>query len=196
MEFLLIIFAYLMGSIPSGYIIVKKFKGFDIRTQGSGNIGATNVRRVCGTKMAVASGVSDLLKALIPTIVADLLFRFNVIEGNKPMILSLVALAAILGHNYTIFLNFKGGKGVATTMAAFGYILPIPMAISLVTFKLLKYATPIISIRSMTLGVVLFASTLILGYPKEYVLATFAAGALIFWRHRANIKRIIEGTEK
>lgn len=196
MTYFLIILAYLMGSIPSGLLIVKAFKGIDIREHGSGNIGATNVRRVCGYKYAVPSGVCDLLKAFIPTVITDMLFRFNIVEGNRAFVLCAVALAAILGHNYSIFLKFKGGKGVATTMAAFFYILPIPMIIALAFFIFLRYITKIISIRSMTLGIVLFISTCILGYSKEYIIATFIACALIFWRHKANIKRIIDGTEK
>lgn len=196
MPILLIIISYLLGSIPFGLVVVKCVKGIDIREHGSGNIGATNVRRVCGTKIAVISGVSDLLKAFIPTLIARLLFAFNVLTGNEPLIVSLVALAAILGHNYSIFLKFKGGKGVATTMAAFGCILPIPMAISVVIFILLRYVTKVISIRSMVLAITLFLSTLLLGYEKEYIIATLVAGLLIFWRHKANIKRIIEGTEK
>lgn len=196
MPIVLIIISYILGSIPFGLVVVKAIKGIDIREHGSGNIGATNVRRVCGTKIAIISGVSDLLKAFIPALITRILFAYNVLTANEPLILSAVALAAIIGHNYSIFLKFKGGKGVATTMAAFGCILPIPMAISLVIFILLKYVTKIISVRSMILGVSLFLSTLILNYDKAYIIAALIASLLIFWRHKANIKRLIEGTEK
>ena len=173
---LLVIFSYLMGSIPTGYILVKKTLNKDVRDYGSGNIGATNVKRVAGDKLSKITAICDMLKAIIPV--------------------SLVAIAAILGHNYTIFLKFKGGKGVATSAAAFMVALPIPFLITAVVFFGLKLFTKIVSIRSLSAGVTLFISTLLLGYDKYYVCATLFACILVFWRHKSNIVRLAKGQEK
>ncbi|GAB6169480.1 glycerol-3-phosphate 1-O-acyltransferase PlsY [Clostridium carnis] len=193
---LLILFGYIMGSIPSGYILVKKYRSIDIRKFGSGNIGATNVKRVAGKKLGFITTVCDMAKALIPLITTDILLHFEIITINRALALTLVGVFAILGHNYTVFLKFKGGKGVATTVAAFAYILPIPMIISASVFLGLKLFTKIVSVRSMILGTTLFLSTLLLGYNKIYVYGTLICCILIFWRHKANIKRLLKGEEK
>lgn len=193
---LLIIFSYLMGSIPSGYIIVKKKLNKDVRDYGSGNIGATNVGRVAGKKIGKITAILDMLKAIIPVVLTQILLANNILTSNKSLSLGLVALAAIIGHNYTIFLKFKGGKGVATSAAAFMFIVPKAFIITAIAFFGLKVFTKIVSIRSLTAAVVLFISTWLLGYDKYLVISTFITAALCFWRHRANIKRLIDGTEK
>ena len=116
---LLVIFSYLMGSIPTGYIIVKKKFNKDIRKFGSGNIGATNVGRIAGKKLSKITAICDMLKAIIPVLVTYLFLYLGLLKSNKSIALALVAISAILGHNYTLFLKFKGGKGVATSAAAF-----------------------------------------------------------------------------
>ncbi len=195
MLLLVILSAYLFGSIPSGYILVKKKLNKDVRDFGSGNIGATNVKRVAGEKLSKITAICDMLKALFPVLLSDLLIKQGIILTERSLTLSLVALAAILGHNYTIFLKFKGGKGVATSAAAFMYILPIPFLITATVFFGLKQFTKIVSIRSLIAGITLFLSTLFLKYDTYLVLATFFTCALLFWRHRSNIKRIINGEE-
>ena len=122
---LLIVFSYLMGSIPSGYILVKKKLNKDVREYGSGNIGATNVKRVAGEKLSKITAISDMLKAIIPVLLTRILIWSDILKTDASLSLSLVAIAAILGHNYTIFLKFKGGKGVATSAAAFIIVVPI-----------------------------------------------------------------------
>lgn len=109
---LLIVFSYLMGSIPTGYILVKKKLNKDVRDYGSGNIGATNVRRVAGEKLSKITAICDMLKAIIPVLLTRILIWTHILNTNESLSLSLVAIAPILGHNYTIFLKFKGGKGV------------------------------------------------------------------------------------
>lgn len=193
---LLIIFSYLMGSIPSGYIIVKKKLNKDVRDYGSGNIGATNVGRVAGKKIGKITAILDMLKAIIPVILTYILLANNILVTDKSLSLALVALAAILGHNYTIFLKFKGGKGVATSAAAYMLIVPKAFIVTAAVFFGLKLFTKIVSIRSLSAAVVLFTSTLLFGYDKYIVCSTFIAAALCFWRHRANIKRLLNGTEK
>lgn len=193
---LLIIFSYLMGSIPSGYIIVKKKLNKDVRNFGSGNIGATNVGRVAGKKIGKITAILDMLKAIIPVVLTQILLAKNILTTDKSLTLGLVALAAILGHNYTIFLKFKGGKGVATSAAAFMFIVPKAFIVTAIVFFGLKLFTQIVSIRSLTAAIILCLSTWIFGYDKYLVISTFIAGALCFWRHRANIVRLINGTEK
>lgn len=193
---LLIIFSYLMGSIPSGYIIVKKKLNKDVRDYGSGNIGATNVGRVAGKKIGKITAILDMLKAIVPVVLTQILLANNILTTDKSLSLGLVALAAILGHNYTIFLKFKGGKGVATSAAAFMFIVPKAFIVTAIIFFGLKLFTKIVSIRSLTAAVVLCTSTWLFGYDTYLIISTFIAAALCFWRHRANIKRLINGTEK
>lgn len=193
---LLIILSYLMGSIPSGYILVKKILNKDVRDYGSGNIGATNVSRVAGKKVGKITAILDMLKAIFPVVLTQILLANNILTTNKSLTLGLVALAAILGHNYTIFLKFKGGKGVATSAAAFMFIVPKAFIVTTIVFFGLKLFTKIVSIRSLTAAVVLCLSTWLLGYDKYLVISTFITAVLCFWRHRANIKRLIDGTEK
>ena len=100
---LLVIFSYLMGSIPTGYILVKKTLNKDVRDYGSGNIGATNVKRVAGDKLSKITAICDMLKAIIPVLLTRILIWTDILQTNESLSLSLVAIAAILGHNYTIF---------------------------------------------------------------------------------------------
>ncbi|MBS5938751.1 glycerol-3-phosphate 1-O-acyltransferase PlsY [Clostridium sp.] len=193
---LLIILSYIMGSIPSGYIIVKKKLNKDVRDYGSGNIGATNVGRVAGKKVGKITAILDMLKAILPVVLTQILLANNILTTNRSLSLGLVALAAILGHNYTIFLKFKGGKGVATSAAAFMFIVPKAFIVTAIVFFGLKLFTKIVSIRSLTAAVVLCLSTWLLGYDKYLIISTFITAVLCFWRHRANIKRLIDGTEK
>lgn len=193
---LLVIFSYLMGSIPTGYIIVKKKFNKDIRKFGSGNIGATNVGRIAGKKLSKITAICDMLKAIIPVLVTYLFLYLGLLKSNKSIALALVAISAILGHNYTLFLKFKGGKGVATSAAAFMFIVPKAFIVTAIVFFGLKLFTKVVSIRSLIAGVTLFFTTLLFGYDKYLVYATLFACLLVFWRHRANIKRLIDGTEK
>ena len=157
---LLIVFSYLNGFNPQvAYILVKKTLNKDVRDYGSGNIGATNVKRVAGEKLSKITAICDMLKAIIPVLLTRILIWTDILQTNESLSLSLVAIAAILGHNYTIFLNFKGGKGVATSAAAFMVALPIPFLITAVVFFGLKLFTKIVSIRSLSAGITLFLST-------------------------------------
>ena len=191
-----VISAYIIGSIPTGYIIVKKKFNKDIREFGSGNIGATNVGRIAGKKLSKITAICDMLKAIVPVLVTYLFLYLGLLKSNKSIALALVAVAAILGHNYTIFLKFKGGKGVATSAAAFMFIVPKTFIVTAIVFFGLKLFTKVVSIRSLSAGVTLFVTTLLFGYDKYLVSATLFACVLVFWRHRANIKRLIDGTEK
>lgn len=194
--FLIIILAYLIGSIPTGYLLVKwKFKK-DVRNYGSGNIGSTNVGRVAGKKYQVITTILDILKGFIPVVIADMLYKKGFVNFDRELFLIIIAFATIVGHNFTIFLKFKGGKGVSTTIGSFVYLVPIPMLIVAILFFTLKLMTNVVSIRVLVCALVLFLSTLLLRYDKYYVIATFLAFILICIRHKSNIKRIIKGEEK
>ena len=196
MIFLMSLLSYLIGSIPSGYLLTKHYKGMDIREYGSGNIGATNVTRVCGSKLGNLTKVCDIAKGLVPILISDILIKTNIVNANRDILLSLLCICVILGHNYTIFLGFKGGKGVATTIASFAYVLPVETLIAIGFFFGFKVFTKIVSIRSMIFGLILFISTLILKGNSVYSYATFIAFILILIRHKTNIVRLLKGEEK
>lgn len=195
MLLILVLFSYLIGSIPSGYIFVKKILNKDIRNYGSGNIGATNVKRVAGKKLSNIVLLCDMLKAIIPVLLTKVLIANNIINVNENLSLGLVAIAAILGHNYTIFLKFKGGKGVATSAAAFIFIAPKAFIVTAIVFFSLKLITKIVSIRSLISALVLFITTWLFNYDIYIVSAAFLTCILCFWRHRSNIVRLINGVE-
>ncbi|NYC93551.1 acyl-phosphate glycerol 3-phosphate acyltransferase [Clostridium acetobutylicum] len=111
--------SFLCGSIPTGYLITKKLSGIDVRTKGSGNIGSTNVKRVAGTKISMITQVMDILKGIIPVLLCMLIASKIKLPISTSMYLSIIVIAVILGHDYTPFLGFNGGKGVNTTVGAF-----------------------------------------------------------------------------
>lgn len=191
-----IVIAFLCGSIPTGYLITKKIYGIDIRTKGSGNIGSTNVKRIAGTKASILTQIGDILKGIIPIILGIVIFRKITLPISKDIYLSLLALAVILGHNYTPFLGFRGGKGVNTTLGAFILLIPAPTLMGVAVYFLLKLFTSIVSIRSMALGITIFIASIIMKSPLPIVVSTAMAAILIIFRHKDNIKRIINKEEK
>ncbi|WP_243312092.1 glycerol-3-phosphate 1-O-acyltransferase PlsY [Fundidesulfovibrio agrisoli] len=180
--------AYLAGSFPFGLFIAQAARGIDPRTAGSRNIGATNVSRLCGTKLGVLTLVLDALKGLIPVAVA---WQMSC-EGFYP---SLVALAAVAGHIFPVFLRYKGGKGVATTIGAF---LALSAPATLVSVGLCVAAIAIsgfVSLGSLLLAVSLPFTVWWFG-PGSVVPVAFVIAGLVVWKHRENIERLRQGTEK
>lgn len=191
-----IILAFLCGSIPTGYLITKKIYGIDIRTKGSGNIGSTNVKRIAGTKASIITQIGDILKGIIPITLGIGVARSLSLPISKDIYFSSITLAVILGHNYTPFLGFKGGKGVNTTLGAFILLIPVPTLTGVAVYFIFKLFTSIVSIRSMVLGVTIFIASIIMRSPLPIVVSTAMAAALIIFRHKDNIKRIINKEEK
>ena len=205
----LIILSYLIGSIPTGVIISKKFFGFDIRTQGSGNMGSTNVIRVLGIKWGIIVQIIDMLKG----IVSVLLFA-NLVGSNwglygensflsLPILQIIVGLSAVVGHIWSCFVGFKGGKGINTAVGMLIAVMPIELGIGLFTFAITVGLTGYISLGSMLgammIPLVLFSrynffSVDIKGY---FTLIYFAIGfvVLVVFAHRSNIVRLAKGTE-
>jgi len=185
---LALLVAYLFGSIPAGVLVARTY-GVDIRKVGSGNIGATNVLRALGPGPALVVAFFDVFKGGIAVLIA----RAVGIEGP---LLGGVALAAVLGHNYSLFLGFKGGKGVATS---FGTLLFLDPILALWTFPIgvsVMLLTRYVSAGSMTGGVAATVLALALSRPLWEVVTVGLMALLIFWTHRENLKRLQAGTER
>ncbi len=184
---LLLLVSYLIGSIPTGYILGKVLKGIDIRTLGSGNIGATNVWRALGPVPALAALAGDITKG----IVAVLLGR----HFGPPGFELATAAAALIGHGWSVFLRFRGGKMIATLLGVLLMLPPVGIAVAAVIWLSLTALTRYVSLASMTAAVavpIAFAAT---GADLELVLFTAAAAAVVVYKHRDNIARLIDGTE-
>ena len=186
---LLIISAYLIGAIPTGVILTRLAGGEDIRSAGSGNIGATNVYRVAGRKLGVITLVGDCLKGVIPLLIAQQGFSL------PPSGIALVALAAFIGHCYPVYLGFKGGKGVATALGIFLVLSPLSVLCLLVVFVLILWKWRYISLASISAAATV--PLLVLWFESSFALfvATLVIAAIIIWKHRANIERLRDGTE-
>lgn len=192
-ELLLVaIIAYLIGSIPTGYIIVKAKTGQDIRTVGSGSTGATNVKRVLGKNYFFLVMLLDALKGALPVVLAKLFATVGVSIGLAPVI---AAIAVIIGHSKSIFLQFKGGKSVASgvgTILALNWIVGLIIAI---VWGIITYTTKYVSVGSIIALIISPFVMYFLGAPIAYV-AYCALGAIyIVYLHRENIKRLINGNE-
>ena len=186
---------YLIGSIPTGFLMARA-RGIDIRQHGSGNIGATNVGRVMGRTWGLLAFACDFLKGFLPLFLLRWLIFSS--DSSWPVALLLVAcgLAAILGHNFTPWLGFKGGKGVATTGGVVAALVPWAFLLVLGIWIALTALTRTVSIGSILAAVALPFATAFF-YPARwiYIGLSVLAGALVVWRHRSNIQRLRAGTE-
>ena len=186
---------YLVGSIPAGYLMGRA-RGIDIRQHGSGNIGATNTGRVLGRNWGLAAFACDFLKSFLPIYLVRVFCFPNANSWPVALLLVLGGVAAILGHNYTPWLGFKGGKGIATSAGVLGAILPWVMLVSL-----LVWIVGVLLTRMVSVGSLLAAASLPLAaawfYPHQWVYFGFTAfaGGLAAWRHRSNMERLLAGTE-
>ena len=196
--------AYLLGAVPFG-LLIGRLHGIDIRTQGSRNIGATNVGRVVGRKWGILCLSLDILKGLVPTVCASLLLRAHR-NPQQQLIVLLVAVAAVLGHVFPIYLRFRGGKGVATTIGVTLGVYPYytyAMLAALVAYFLVRYATGKVSAGSITLAVVFPAAFIIhawvtgLALVEHWPLLVVAIllALVIIVRHRENIARLVRREE-
>ena len=189
------VFAYLLGSIPTSYLMAKLVKGIDIRDYGSGNVGATNALRVLGTKIGIITLLIDIGKGFIAIQIGKLL-----IPEPINLFLIITGLFAIIGHIFTIFLKFKGGKGVATSTGVFIALSPLPVAIALVIFVITVWISKYVSLGSILAALVFFLVELIENLKNgfadvELLIFIFLVMIFIFIRHKSNIKRIIDGNE-
>src|SRR5262245_53943056 len=185
--FLLVLFAYLLGSVPTGYIL-GSLAGVDVRKAGSGNVGATNVARVVGKRHGIFTLVADIAKGFVPVVIA-----LNL--GLTSTTTALVGVAAFLGHLYPIFLRFRGGKGVATALGVYLGLAPWVTLVLMPIFVLVILATRVVSLSSMVASASapivfwLFTSSPILTGTSVFI------ALMIVLRHRGNIQRLLSGTE-
>ncbi len=187
---LALIAAYLIGGIPFGFLLVRMTTGKDVRAEGSGNIGATNVLRTTGRAVAVATLVLDIAKGFFAV------WLMGYLTNDDLLWTSAAALAVMAGHAYPVFLKFKGGKAVASFIGAFLYLTPLPMLAVLLVFVAIVAATRYISAGSIIAAASFpFGVWMILHPPAPVLLASVIAGAFIVYRHRANIGRLHAGTE-
>ncbi|HEY0971163.1 MAG TPA: glycerol-3-phosphate 1-O-acyltransferase PlsY [Gemmatimonadales bacterium] len=189
-----LVIAYLLGSIPAAYVAGRMVKGIDLRQHGSGNLGATNVYRLLGAKVAAAVLLFDAAKGALPVIFLPRLLD----TGGNPLAWAIAyGVAAIAGHVRPIFLLWRGGgKGVATASGVFVALAPLPILISTVVFAVVFWAGGYVSLASLTAAAVLPAAVLALMGPESPVFALSALVAVfVFWTHRANIGRLRRGEE-
>lgn len=193
---LTIVVSFLCGSIPTGYLITKKLYGIDIRTKGSGNIGSTNVKRIAGTKVSILTQTGDILKGMIPILLGMYLSKTIKLPVSKDIYLSIIPIAVILGHDYTPFLKFNGGKGVNATLGAFFLLAPIPILIGVAVHFILRPFTKIVSIRSVCLGITIPIVCIIIRLPISIIVSASLACILMIFRHKDNLMRILNNEEK
>lgn len=192
---LTVVISFLCGSIPTGYLIMKKIYGIDIRTKGSKNIGSTNVKRIAGTKISMITQTIDILKGVLPVILAMQLYEIIKVPLALDVYVSIVAISAILGHNYTPFLKFNGGKGVNTTLGVFIIIAPIPALAGLTVYLVLRVFTSTVSIRSLVAGITIPIMCVFLKLQIPIIISATIASILMIVRHKQNIIRIIHNKE-
>lgn len=184
---------YLLGSIPFGYIVCRA-RGVDVTQYGSGRTGGTNVLRTAGTKAAAVSIGLDVLKGAVAVVLGRWLL-------GTELAVALAGFAAVAGHNWSIFIGFRGGAGTGTSMGAYFFMAPWPTLIvglssAFIGFVLLRYA----SVTSLLI-VFLMSPALLIGVvffhqPVEHLAFALAVGSLVLWSHRPNIKRLLRGTER
>lgn len=184
---LLVIGSYLLGSIPSGLLLARA-AGVDIRSTGSGNIGATNVYRTLGRSVGIMTLVLDCLKGLLPVLAAR---QLDLGDG----VIAAAGAAAFLGHVYTVFLRFKGGKGVATALGVFLGVSPLSVSAALVLFIAIVASTRYISLGSIiAAGAMPFIIAVLDRRPLIIAMSALVA-LIVIWKHRENISRLRAGTE-
>ena len=195
MLFGLSVFAYLFGSIPCGLILTKRFASIDIRQKGSGNIGATNVRRVAGTTLGALTLACDLLKGALPVcLVIYAMAGTDKLMGE--IYLSVVALSSLLGHLYPVYMKFKeGGKGVATAAGCFIIISPIACIVAMLTFILFIFLSNRVSAGSLSGAAVLPVAVWVASHSIPLTVCALITAIFIFFRHTDNIKRLLSGSE-
>jgi acyl phosphate:glycerol-3-phosphate acyltransferase len=183
--------AYLIGAVPCGWILVRWVSGTDIRKIGSGNIGATNVRRAIGSRWAVTTLICDLLKGLLPTLAA---YAYG--QGAHPWISSVTALAAICGHMYPVYFGFRpSGKGVATTLGSLLVIAPWACLFAVTAFLVAVKLSRRVSVGSLAGALLLAPTTWYTSHDILLTLVVLAIMVLILVRHAENIERLAQGKE-
>ncbi|MFH1421877.1 MAG: glycerol-3-phosphate 1-O-acyltransferase PlsY [Planctomycetota bacterium] len=205
----LVISSYIIGSIPFGVILSKLVKRVDIRSHGSGNIGATNVGRVLGKKWGIVVFILDFAKGfIVPFLIQSFLFSDSSVYEKESNLaasawtaLVCCSLSVILGHIFSVFLLFRGGKGVAASAGVFTVLTPIPFLIALSCWIIIVLISRYVSLGSICAALILPISFILLNYTTAFnkhkflTIFTIVAGAILILRHISNIKRLLSNTE-
>lgn len=190
---IIIITAYLLGNISTSYIVAKRLAGVDIRTQGSGNAGSTNVLRTLGKKAGALTFIGDVLKGLIAVLIARFIAYGANLDNTTCAYIAVVAV--VLGHNYPVFLGFKGGKGVATSLGSMLGMNPLVALLCLGFFIIIVAITKYVSLGSI-LGIGLSPVIMMINHNTKGVLVTLFLTISVAITHKENIKRLLNGTER
>lgn len=197
-SFLTILAGYLLGSIPSGFL-AGRVRGIDIRSQGSGNIGATNVTRILGKKVGILVLVLDAAKGLVAVLLVPMFFGWLFLVKQESLIAGwlpiLAGIGAVLGHNYTCWLGFKGGKGIATSAGVLVGLVPLALLIVLAVFLVVLVTTRFVSLASICGSVALPFAAWLTGQKLALVVVTAGLAAMAVIKHRSNITRLLNRTE-
>ena len=186
---IVIVAGYLLGSISTGVVLSRLFAKTDIRSQGSGNAGTTNMLRVLGRKMALLTFIGDILKGIIAVFIGKWL-----IGGELGGLLGVVG--AVLGHYYPLYFCFKGGKGIATSFGSLLFVFPVQALLAFAVFLILVAVTHYVSVGSIAAAITLPLLIVITRFQEPTLwIITVCIGASVVWRHRANIKRLMNHTE-
>lgn len=183
------IFGYLIGAVPTAYLVVKKLTGQDIRQIGSGNVGATNVKRAVGLKPFLFVLLFDFLKGTVPVVASKVLYP------DLPWLHVIVALATVIGHSKSIYLKFAGGKSAATGLGGFVGLAWLPGILLAITAYLIMRFTRMVSVGSITASVLSPIMLILFKQPVPYILYATVAGIYVIYLHKANIQRLLQGTE-
>jgi glycerol-3-phosphate acyltransferase PlsY len=190
------LFGYLLGSVPTGLILARYFSKVDPRNSGSKNIGATNIFRTAGKSLGILTLVGDVLKGVIPTIIAMHWVRTDQWGVSHHLWIALVCLSPLLGHVFSIFLGFKGGKGVATALGVY-----LPISTLSVLIECLVFVGVVWKWRFVSLGSIICVITIpiLIAFfrsdSQAYFIVSVIIAALILYRHQSNISRLLQGTE-
>ena len=182
------VLGHVCGSVPSGLWLVQAFHGIDIRNYGSKNIGTTNVFRIVGPKTAVLVLIADAFKGILAVGIMSYFF-------HNPLLDVVTALGALLGHNYSLFLGFKGGKGVATALGLLIFMMPKVAVASFGIWLVCVLLTRYVSLGSIMAAIFTPPLAWYLGYPSAYVIFSVVAAFFVVLRHKDNIHRLLTGTE-
>jgi acyl phosphate:glycerol-3-phosphate acyltransferase len=183
--------SYLLGAVPTSYLAGRLVRGIDLREHGSRNLGATNLYRVLGWRFAIPVGLFDMAKGLVPVLV------FAPRASSSQAFALVCGLTAVLGHVFSVFVGFKGGKGVATAAGAMLGLFPASLGIVAALWAALVFLTGYVSVGSITAAALFPLAVALLEPPAQRVvfwLVVLVAAAIV-WFHRANIKRLLKGTE-
>ncbi len=189
--FLILLLSYFLGAIPNGYIFTKFIKGKDLRQFGSGNIGATNVARIMGLKYGIFVALLDIFKGYL----AVWLAQYLLLPGTSRTIILLVGLLVVIGHDWSVFLKFSGGKGVATTVGVVLRIIPVSLIFFAIIWLIFVILTRYVSLGSIIGSLSIPPVIYFMNFDYYFFIFTILLALLIIFTHRFNIKRLINGEE-